>query len=287
MLLSEKKVWKVITGEHPRPKSVEEHEAELEENSEARLTDAGRRKIQKEMDEWEEKNEEALRIISFTVSDQLQGPIRYGKTAKGAWDELARVHAPNDRQRKFSLLRRLYRLDMSSNSSLLEHERVFDDLVQSLSAIGKMIDSDELVVLYANSLPTKTFGTWIQSQMAFIDTMTITEFKGRVREEARRLNTCGLNHELGVERDPDTVQANVAKSNNRIFPPKRGGKPRHPPCNTCGYTNHLEKDCHKRIAEQYYAKEAAKAQNPTRGGGRGRGRRGYRGPYQGYQGEGY
>jgi len=36
--------------------------------------------------------------------------------------------------------------------------------------------------------------------MAFIDTMTITEFKGRVREEARRLNTCGLNHELGVER---------------------------------------------------------------------------------------
>ena len=88
MLLSEKKVWKVVTGEQPRPKAVEEHEAELED-SEARLTDAGRRKIQKEMDEWEEKNEEALRIISFTVSDQLQGPIRYGKTAKGAWDELA------------------------------------------------------------------------------------------------------------------------------------------------------------------------------------------------------
>ena len=158
MLLSEKKVWKVVTGEHSRPKSIEEHEAELEDG-EARLTDVECRKIQKEIDEWDERNEEALRVISFTVSDQLQGPIRYGKTAKGAWDELARVHAPNDRQRKFSLLRRLYRLDMSSNSSLLEHERVFDDLVQSLSAIGKMIDSDELVVLYANSLLTKTFGT--------------------------------------------------------------------------------------------------------------------------------
>ena len=114
----------------------------------------------------------------------------------------------------------MYRLDISSNSSLLEHERVFDDLVQSLSAIGKVIESDELIVLYANSLPTKTFGTWIQSQMVFIDTMTITEFKGCIREEARRLNTCGLNHELGVERDPDTVQANVAKSNSHIFPPK-------------------------------------------------------------------
>ena len=109
---------------------------------------------------------------------------------------------------------------MSSNSSLLEHERVFDGLVKSLFTIGKVIESDELIVLYANSLPTKTFGTWIQSQMVFIDTMTITEFKGCIREEARRLNTCGLNHELGVERDPDTVQANVAKSNSHIFPPK-------------------------------------------------------------------
>jgi len=36
------------------------------------------------MDEWEEKNEEALRIIRFMVSDQLQSPIHYGKTAKGA-----------------------------------------------------------------------------------------------------------------------------------------------------------------------------------------------------------
>ena len=200
MLLSKKKVWKVVTGEHLRPKSVEEHEAELEENSEARLTDAGCRKIQKEIDEWDERNEKALRVISFTVSDQLQGPIRYGKTAKGVWDELAQVHAPNDRQRKFSLLHRLYHLNMSSNNSLLEHERVFDNLVQSLSAIGKVIESDELIVLYANSLPTKTFGTWIQSQMAFIDTIPITEFKGRIREEARHLNTCGLNHDLGIER---------------------------------------------------------------------------------------
>ena len=139
MLLSEKKVWKIVTSEHLRPKSVEEHEAELEENSDARLKDTGYRKIQKEIDEWNERNEEALWIISFTVYDQLQGPIRYGKTAKGAWDELAWVHTPNDKQRKFSLLRYLYHLDMSSNSSVLEHECIFDDLVQSLSAIGKVI----------------------------------------------------------------------------------------------------------------------------------------------------
>ena len=120
------------------------------------------------------------------------------------------MHASNNKQRKFSLLRRLYRLDMSPNSSLLDHERIFDDLMQSLSAIGKTFEPDELIVLYANSLPNDTFAHWIQSQMAFIDNLSITEFKGHVREEARRLNLAGLSQGLGVERDPETIQANLS-----------------------------------------------------------------------------
>jgi hypothetical protein len=154
MLLSEKKVWKVVNGDSTRQKEIGDYTSE-EQNA---MTAAVKKQVQKDVDECDDKNEEALRIISFTVSDQLQGPIHYGKTAKGAWDELQRVHASNDKQRKFSLLRRLYRLDMSPNGSLLDHERTFDDLVQSLLVMGKDIDSDELIVLYANSLPVDIFG---------------------------------------------------------------------------------------------------------------------------------
>jgi hypothetical protein len=100
---------------------------------------------------------------------------------------------------------------MAPNSSLIDHERTFDDLVQNLAAIGKEIDSDELIILYANSLPIDAFSNWIQSQMAFIDKMTITGFKGQVREEARRLNICGLNQNLGI--GPDSASANIARSN--------------------------------------------------------------------------
>lgn len=264
MLLSEKKVWKVVNGEHTRPNFVETLEGS--DGTEVSLTAAQKNKLLKEIDEWDEKNEEALRIISFTVSDQLQGPIQYGKTAKGAWDELQRVHASNDKQRKFSLLRRLYRLDMSPNGSLIDHERTFDDLIQNLSAIGKDIDSDELIVIYASSLPVNTFGNWIQSQMAFIDTLSLAEFKSRVREEARRLNIAGLGQTLGVERDPDTVQANLARSNH-IFPPRKPNV--FPPCTHCGYKNHTEQDCHKRIAEEYNAKQARKSQKCGDRGGRG------------------
>src|SRR5277367_5373975 len=219
MLLSEKKIWKIVSGEITRQTYIES--TIDDEGRETALTTAQKNKLLKEIDEWDEKNEEALRVISFTVSDQLQGPIFYGKTAKGAWDELKRVHASNDKQRKFSLLKRLYRLDMSPTGSLLDHERTFDDLVQSLAAIGKTIDSDELIVLYANSLLVEIFGNWIQSQMAFIDNLSITEFKGHVREEGRRLNLAGLGQMLGVERDPDSVQAYFAQRSHRIFPPRK------------------------------------------------------------------
>ena len=276
MLLSEKKVWDVVNGKITRPQAVEDYPAE----EQATLRDTDKRRILKEITEWDEKNEEALRVISFTVIDRLQGPIHYGVTAKGAWDELRKVHAPNDKQRKYSLIKRFYRLDMQVGSSLMGHESIFNDLIQSLAAIGKNIDPEELIILYANSLPVETFGNWIQGQMAFIDNMSITDFKGRVHEEARRLNLAGFG--LGLGNDPDTVQANMARQYSqppRIFPPK---KPTIV-CWHCGFQNHSGEECHKRIAEEYFAKQAKRQQQnqqqnqQQRGNSRGRGGHGHGG----------
>ena len=63
-----------------------------------------------------------------------------------------------DKQRKYSLLRGLYRLDMKLGTPLRDHEETFDVLVQSLSDIGKSIDPDELIILFAISLPVEIFG---------------------------------------------------------------------------------------------------------------------------------
>ena len=115
---------------------------------------------------------------------------------------------------------------MKSGITLSEHERTFDELVQSLAQIGKIIDTDELIILYAASLPNETFGNWVQSQMAFIDYLSISDFKGHVHEEARHLNLAGLATNLGVS-DPNIVQANnvgyAACSPTGIC------------CNYCGY----------------------------------------------------
>ena len=112
MLLSEKKVWSVITEDRPIPLE------ELPTEEMQALTAGERRDRPAEVEKWRPKNEEALRIISFTVCDRLQGPIIYSKTAKSAWEELQKIHAPKDKQLKFSLLKRLYRLDMRAGSTL-------------------------------------------------------------------------------------------------------------------------------------------------------------------------
>ena len=144
---------------------------------------------------------------------------------------------------------------MVPGTSLIQHEDTFDTLVQSLDAIGKHIDDEELVILYANSLPMAQFGTWIQAQMAFIDNVTLTEFKGRVREEARRLNHAGLSEGLqkppqqNVEADPDQVAANLARQKKSSIK-----------CDYCGYARHIQKECYKRIAEEYNAKQANRSQ---------------------------
>lgn len=93
---------------------------------------------------------------------------------------------------------------MNPNSSLVNYERTFDKLVQSLAYIVKTIDSHELIILYVNTLPVDMFGNRNQSQMALINIMIITEFKRHIREEAY-LNICKLSQNLAIERNTDTL----------------------------------------------------------------------------------
>ena len=114
--------------------------------------DTDKRRILREVAEWDKKNKGVLQIISFNVTNRLPGPIQYGVTAKGACDELLKVHTPNDKQRKYSLIKCLYHLNILVGSFLVNHELTFNNLVQNLTAIGKSIEPEELIILYANSL---------------------------------------------------------------------------------------------------------------------------------------
>ena len=72
---------------------------------------------------------------------------------------------------------------MVPGSSLIEHERLFDRLVERLAAMGKTMVNEDLVVIYANSLPPAEYGTWLQGQSTTLESISLTGFKSRVREE--------------------------------------------------------------------------------------------------------
>src|SRR5436189_3319213 len=73
MLLSEKKVWDIVEGKTPHPKSIDEHMME----EQATMNMATKKNIEKIIIEWDEKNDEALCIISFTIVERLQDLILY------------------------------------------------------------------------------------------------------------------------------------------------------------------------------------------------------------------
>ena len=176
LLLQEYKVWDVVSGATPNLNAETATETAPETSA------AAQKRLESAIAAWNDKNETALRIISFTITERLKGVVRMCKSAKDAWDELEKVHASKNKQRRFNLLRRLYDVRMASGSLLADHEREFDGLVEGLASVGRIIDPEDLVVIYANSL-LRDYNTWLQGQSATLDKMDLSDFKGLVREE--------------------------------------------------------------------------------------------------------
>ena len=236
LLLQEFKVWDVVNGTTPDP-NVATAKGTAPESS----TDAQKRS--ESIAAWNDKNETALRIISFTVTERLKGVVRMCKSARNAWEELEKVHASKSKQRRFNLLRRLFDLRMASGSSLTDHEHGFDGLVEGLVSMGRVMEPEDLVVIYANSLPGE-YNTWLQGQSATLDKMDLSDFKGLVREETLRMINFKDEGESGV------ASANIANKGKKEKNPKTDSKTKKGNCHRCGEPGHFAKDCKVNIEDK-------------------------------------
>ena len=84
LLLQEREIWTAVDGSNAQPKST------MKPNGWVVQPEAS------DVQSWDKKNQEAFRIISFTVIEWLQGPIQMGTTGKGSWDQLQNVHISMD-----------------------------------------------------------------------------------------------------------------------------------------------------------------------------------------------
>src|SRR5947199_10103536 len=95
------------------------------------------------------------------------------------------MHTSQNKQRKFNLLRRLFKLNMTSRSSLINHERKFDELVEGLTAMRRVMKPENLMIIYANSLSASEYDTWLQDQTTILDKISLFIFKNIVGKEIK------------------------------------------------------------------------------------------------------
>src|SRR5436190_24097608 len=97
----------------------------------------------------------------------------------------------------------------------MNHEREFDGLVEGLMVMGHVMEPEDLVVIYANSLPAE-YSTWLQGQSVTLDKISLSDFKGLVHEETQ--------HMINFTNGENSVQSASANIMNRHQKKKKDKK---------------------------------------------------------------
>jgi hypothetical protein len=140
-ILQRHKVWKIVNGEETAPMVDDKVGSSKAESSKGKIASDP-------METWNDRKELALHIISSTIEDRQQLPIRSTEDPKEAWDILNRLHASKGFQRKQNLLEKLNSLRKSPTTTLDDHETDFRSILEELSAAGKFLDANDLIIQY-------------------------------------------------------------------------------------------------------------------------------------------
>ena len=139
----------------------------------------------------------------------MQAPIRQATDSMNAWNRLRDLYALTDLQRRFALSRQLYSLHKKSTISMQQYEIIYDAIIEDLVRAGKILDSEDLAIMYLNIFPD-TYSSLIQSMESILATLISQSIKVKIREEEQRLkNVINDNDEQAP--NPNNIAANTAK----------------------------------------------------------------------------
>src|SRR5437773_2513549 len=162
---------------------------------------------------WEDKVNAAYLIFVMTIVSRLQAPVHQATNSVDAWNRLRDLYAPTGLQRWFALSRQLYSLRKEPTVSMQQHEITDDAIIEDLARAGKILDPEDLAIMYLNTLPD-TYSSLIQSMEPVLATLTSQSIKAKVREEEQRLKNVA-NCNGGQTPNPIHAAANTAKSQKK------------------------------------------------------------------------
>lgn len=101
------------------------------------------------------RDQKALAKICLTLDGSAITHVRTAKTAKEAWDALAKVFEDTGMGRRLFLERKLYRYSLSDFKNIEEYLNAVMSTAQDLADIGKVIDDSSIAAIILGGLTQK------------------------------------------------------------------------------------------------------------------------------------
>lgn len=192
---------------------------------------------------WTTRDEKALALIVLGVSKTEIGHIRKQTTAKGAWEELEKIHKSHGPVRKAVLYRELYQTKKKNDQSMAQFVNDFQQRADMLADAGIIVPQELLSIMLLSCLPEdyENFRVAMESRD---DIPEVSTLKAKlIEEEARR----GSND----NRDGTALYSRTSNTKKKEYPTKNSnvqnkfqGK-----CFRCGKVGHRAPVCRTKLPQ--------------------------------------
>ncbi|VFQ86876.1 unnamed protein product [Cuscuta campestris] len=200
--------------------------------------------------DWQELCEKCVSTIRLCIADSVVNCVIDEESPAAIWEKLEKLYMAKSLTNKLLLKRRLYRLRMEDEDTLVEHMNVFNGLIDELKRVDVKISEEDQALLLLNSLPD-SYEIYVDTILCGKDTITLEQAQSALLSfDARRKDKAGV-------RSDDAVAAIAhgggrGRSSIRDYKSKHGrSKSQNAPknevrCYKCGELGHIRRDCPKK-----------------------------------------
>ena len=121
-----------------------------------------------------------------------------------------------------------------------QHEIAYDVIVEDLAHVGKILDHEDLTIMYLNTL-SNMYSSLNQSMEPLLSTFTSQTIKAKVRKEEQCLKNIENGGSDNISNSTQSIMV-VANNAQQIQPssssPKQAWQKKKDKCHHCGKTGH-------------------------------------------------
>src|SRR3984957_13985046 len=167
-LLKYRGLWKLVNGIEVAPAAP----ANADDN--------------KEHLSWEEKNDEAMALITLSLSTSELATVRDTANARDAWLAILGVYEAKDLPNKLFLRRQFSNMRLEDGMSMQQHINNIKNVVDQLKSIGSPVTDDDIAVVLLNSLNGKYDSLVVALESRPPEELTSSLIAARLLQEERR-----------------------------------------------------------------------------------------------------